>query len=97
MNWGCQQLHRRRDIIRTSFMTASILDGRSGDGFLTRHWLLNLALQYGGVYDGVFGRFDLAALCGCHTLKFVKRDHCTALWAVQLPSMTPTGFVSVVC
>ena len=28
---------------------------------------------------------------------FVKRDHCTALWAVQHPSMTPTGFVSVVC
>ena len=27
----------------------------------------------------------------------VKRDHCTALWAVQHPSMTPTGFVSVVC
>ena len=23
---------------------------------------------------------------------FVKRDHCTALWAVQHPSMTPTGF-----
>ena len=21
--------------------------------------------------DGVFGRFDLAALCGCHTFKFV--------------------------
>ena len=21
---------------------------------------------------------------------FVKRDHCTALWAVQHPSMTPT-------
>ena len=30
-------------------------------------------------------------------LSFVKRDHCTALWAVQHPSMTPTGFVSVVC
>ena len=23
----------------------------------------------------------------------VKRDHCTALWAVQHPSMTPTGFL----
>ena len=22
-----------------------------------------------------------------------KRDHCTALWAVQHPSMTPTGFL----
>jgi len=25
---------------------------------------------------------------------FAKRDHCTALWAVQHPSMTPTGFFS---
>jgi hypothetical protein len=24
-----------------------------------------------GLDDGVFGRFDLAALCGCHTLNFV--------------------------
>ena len=22
------------------------------------------------ISDGVFGRFDLAALCGCHTLNF---------------------------
>ena len=28
---------------------------------------------------------------------FFKRDHCTALWAVQHPSMTPTEFVSGVC
>ena len=24
---------------------------------------------------------------------FVKRDHCTALWAVQHPSMAPTSFL----
>ena len=24
---------------------------------------------------------------------FFKRDHCTALWAVQHPSMSPTGFL----
>ena len=28
---------------------------------------------------------------------FFKRDHCTAFWAVQHPSMTPTEFVSGVC
>ena len=26
-------------------------------------------------------------------IMFVKRDHCTALWAVQHPSMTPTSFL----
>ena len=30
---------------------------------------------------------------GTQVCLFVKRDHCTALWAVQHPSMTPTGFV----
>ena len=27
------------------------------------------------------------------SLEFVKRGHCTALWPVQHPSMTPTGFL----
>ena len=31
-----------------------------------------------------------------HLAVFVKRDHCTALWAVQHPNMTPTSFFSVV-
>ena len=29
--------------------------------------------------------------CCCCCWPYVKRDHCTALWAVQHPSMTPTG------
>ena len=27
--------------------------------------------------------------------KYFKKDHCTALWAVQHPSMTPTSFLVV--
>ena len=51
-------------------------------------------------------RAPSCALCSCFVasvvfgyslLEYVKRDHCTALWVVQHPSMTPTGFFSVVC
>ena len=37
------------------------------------------------------------AWCSLYAVLDVKRDHCTALWAVQHPSMTPTGFCSGLC
>ena len=30
--------------------------------------------------DGVFGRFDIAALCGCHTLNFCMLCYVVTCW-----------------
>ena len=47
--------------------------------------------------DGAFGRFELAALCGCRTLNFClfvclyEIDHCIAFGPCSTHHMTPTS------
>ena len=46
--------------------------------------------------DGVFGRFDLAALCGCRTFNFCLFVCCLFLSILRVALKQPTSFVNCV-